>query len=145
MWMLSTLESRRFGTMQVTEEAVVQFPEGLPGFEDLREFLLLNPPGLEPVKFLVSRGDPEISFPILAADLCFEGYAQTLDRSALQAMGAPDPSTLAIYAILTFHHEGELVTANLRAPVLINPTTQIGRQVTMLDCTHSLRHALVGS
>jgi flagellar assembly factor FliW len=142
--MASTLESRRFGTMQVTEEAVVRFPEGLPGFEELREFLLLSPPGLEPVQFLVSCGDPEISFPILAAHLCLDGYTPELDSSALQAMGVPESSVLAIYAILTFHHECERVTANLRAPVLINPTARIGRQVTLLDCTHSLRHALVG-
>jgi len=142
--MPSTLESRRFGTVQVTEEAVVRFPEGLPGFEELREFLLLSSPGLEPVQFLVSCKDPEISFPILAARLCLEGYAPELDRSALQALAVPEMSALAIYAILSFHHECERVTANLRAPVLINPAARIGRQVTLMDSTQSLRHALVG-
>jgi flagellar assembly factor FliW len=142
--MPSTLESRRFGTVQVTEEAVVRFPEGLPGFEEYREFLLLSPPGLEPVQFLVSCGDPEISFPILAAPLCLEGYAPELESSALQALGAPEASALAIYVILTFHHDCERVTANLRAPVLINSMARIGRQVTLMDSTHSLRHALVG-
>ena len=141
--MPSTLESRRFGTLQVTEEAVVRFPEGLPGFEELHEFLLLSPPGLEPVQFLVSCGDPEISFPILAAPLCLEGYAPELESSALQALEVPEASALAIYVVLTFHHEFERVTANLRAPVLINPISRIGRQVTLMDSTHSLRHTLV--
>ena len=142
--MPTTLESRRFGTLEVTEEAVVRFPDGLPGFEELREFLLLSPPELDPVQFLVSCADPEISFPILAARLCLDGYAPELDRSDMQALGVSEPAALAIYTILTFHPESERVTANLRAPLLINPSARIGRQVTLPDSTHSLRHALVG-
>jgi flagellar assembly factor FliW len=142
--MPSTLESRRFGTVRVTEEAVVRFPEGLPGFEELREFLLLSPPELEPVQFLVSCGDPEISFPILPASLCLEGYAPELESSTLQALEVPEASAPAMYAILTFHHECDRVTANLRAPVLINSSARLGRQVTLMDSTHSLRHVLVG-
>ena len=142
--MATTLESRRFGSVPLTEEAIVRFSEGLPGFEELREFLLLGPPDLAPVQFLVSLEDPEISFPILAAQLCLSDYAPELDGAELRALGVSDPSALAVYAILTFHHECERVTANLRAPVLINPSARVGRQVTLGDSTHSLRHALVG-
>lgn len=142
--MPTTLESRRFGSLPVAEEEILRFPEGLPGFEELREFLLLSPPDLAPVQFLVSLQDPEISFPILVAQLCLPNYAPELDGAELRALGVADPSALAIYAILTFHHEREEVTANLRAPVLINPLARLGRQVTLVDSTYSLRHPLLG-
>ncbi len=142
--MPTMLESRRFGSVLVAEEEIVRFPEGLPGFEELREFLLLSPPDLTPVQFLVALQDPEISFPLLAAGLCLAGYAPRLDAGDLGGLGTADASGLAIYAILTFHPEGEEVTANLRAPILINPAARIGRQMTLVDSTYSLRHPLLG-
>lgn len=142
--MSMTLESRRFGQVQVHEEAVIRFPDGLPGFEELRRFLLLTVPDLEPVQFLVSIDDAEISFSLLPAPLCAPGYAPDFRAGDLEPLGAADGAAVTAYAILTFHHEGERVTANLRAPVLINPATRVGRQVTLSDSTHSLRHELVG-
>ena len=142
--MPTTLESRRFGSLPVAEEKILQFPEGLPGFEDLREFLLLGPPDLAPVQFLVSLQDPDISFPILPAILCLGKYAPAIDAADCHDLGVADGSALAIYAILTFHHECEKVTANLRAPVLINPLARLGRQVTLADSTYSFRHPLLG-
>jgi flagellar assembly factor FliW len=142
--MPTTLESRRFGSLPVADEEILRFPEGLPGFEELREFLLLSPPDLAPVQFLVSLQVPEIIFPILPASLCLGKYAPTIDAADCHDLGAADGSAFAIYAILTFHHEREEVTANLRAPVLINPLARLGRQVTLVDSTYSLRHPLLG-
>jgi flagellar assembly factor FliW len=139
-----TLESRRFGQMEVREEAVIRFPDGLPGFEELHRFLLLSLPELEPVQFLVSIDDTEISFPVLPAPLCVPDYAPDVRAADLEPLRAAEGSAVTTYVILTFHHEGERVTANLRAPVLINPASRVGRQVTLSDSTHSLRHELVG-
>ncbi|HYL81272.1 MAG TPA: flagellar assembly protein FliW [Candidatus Acidoferrum sp.] len=142
--MPATLESRRFGSVPVTEEDIVRFAEGLPGFEELREFLFVRPEDLAPVQFLVSCENPEICFPILAVQLCLPGYAPRLDPAQLEALGVADPAAVEWHAILTFHQECEGLTANLRAPVLINPSRRIGRQVTLTDSTYSLRHSLVG-
>jgi len=142
--MPATLESRRFGSVEVVEEATLLFAEGLPGFEELREFLLLSPPELAPVQFLVSLMVPDISFPVLPASLCLPGYAPQLGEADLDQLHLVAASEATLYAILTFHHEQEEVTANLRAPLAINIAARLGRQVTLADSTYSLRHPLCG-
>ena len=92
--MPTTLESRRFGAMTVAEEDIVRFPEGLPGFEELREFLLLSPPDLAPVQFLVALQDPEIAFPLLAARLCLAEYAPRLDAVEIRGLATTDVSSV---------------------------------------------------
>jgi len=142
--MPTTLESRRFGSVPVAEEEILRFREGLPGFEELREFLLLSPPDLAPVQFLISLQDPEISFPLLSVALCPAEYSPAFGATDWQDLGVAEVSALAIYAILTFHPEREEVTANLRAPILINASARLGRQVTLMDSSYSLRHPLLG-
>ncbi len=138
-----TLESRRFGRIPVAEAQVLRFPEGLPGFEELREFLLLSPPALAPVQFLVALADPDISFPVLPARLCLAGYAPALGPAELAGLEAAGPDDLALYAILTFDQARAQVTANLRAPLLVNPAARLGRQALLPDSTYALRHALL--
>ena len=141
--MTTTLESRLFGSVPVAELDILRFPEGIPGFEELREFLLLSPEDLAPVQFLVSLRDPEINFPILAASLCLPDYAPAVHGKDLSDLEVGDLSGLAVYAIVTFRHtEGE-ITTNLRAPLLINPTAQLGKQVILSDSTYTLRHSLL--
>ncbi|MFB3816363.1 MAG: flagellar assembly protein FliW [Candidatus Methylomirabilales bacterium] len=137
------VESRRFGCVPVAEENVLRFPEGLPGFEGLREFLLVAPAELAPVQFLVPLADPEISFPILPARLCLADYAPALGAAELDGLQTDRPADLALYAILTFDQAHEQVTANLRAPILLNPAARLGRQVILPDATYALRHALL--
>jgi flagellar assembly factor FliW len=142
--MPTTLESRRFGPVAVADEEILHFPEGLPGFEELREFLLLSPPDFAPVQFLVSLQDPEIGFPILAASLCLEKYTPAVHATELLDLGLSDPSGLAVYAVITFRHEEGQITANLRAPLFINPMARLGKQVILSDSTYTLHHRLLG-
>jgi flagellar assembly factor FliW len=139
--MPTILESRCFGSLSVAEEEIFRFPDGLPGFEELHEFLVLSPPELAPVQFLLSVQEPDVTFPILRVS-CLCDYAPKIEAVELEALGATDPSAVVVYAILTFHHEREEATANLRAPVLINPTVRLGKQVILSDSTHPLRHPL---
>ena len=141
--MPTTMDSARFGSVPVAEEEILRFPEGLPGFEELREFLLLSPPELAPVPFLVALQDPEINFPILPAGMCLESYAPAVHAADVGDLGVCDPSGLAIYAVITFRHERGEITANLRAPLLINPTARLGKQVILSDSTYTLHHPLV--
>lgn len=143
--MPATLESRRFGSVLVQGDEVLAFPEGIPGFEDLREYLLLSPPDFAPLKFLVALRDPEISFLVLQPHTCLPGYTPALEAAHLRGLEAADPADMAIYAILTFHPEREEVTANLRAPILINPAARLGRQVILTDSKYALHHPLLGS
>jgi flagellar assembly factor FliW len=142
--MPGTLESCRFGPLSYCEEEILHFPEGLPGFEEMREFLLLSPPGAAPLQYLLALRDPEIGFLVLEARTCLPGYTPALEEAHLRGLGTDGPAVPGIYVIVNLHHDREEVTANLRAPVLINPGARLGRQVILAETSYALHHRLLG-
>jgi flagellar assembly factor FliW len=119
----------RFGEFTVPLSQVVQFPDGIPGFEQCRRFMLIAADRLTPLSCLQALDAPFPSFlaaePVnLRAD--YRPVLGTADRARL---GVTDTGTVLWLVVLTIGlHD---VTANLKAPVAVNPATMVGRQVVL--------------
>ena len=152
------LHSVQLGAIEYPEEHVLHFPLGLPAFEDETRFLPVERPGMEPIVFLQSLQRPDLAFPTLpvkALDPRFE-LALTEDElhwlsgdppaGAQQLARVPGPHAitedLIALAIVTVSAEG--ITANLRAPVVVNQRTRLGIQAIQAESNYSLQHP-VGS
>jgi flagellar assembly factor FliW len=136
------VRSRRFGHLEVRPDKIITFPTGLIGFEEYHEYILVQPDGLEPLSFLVACDNPEVAFPILAADLCSAGYAPTIPGDALDTVGAGAGEHVDILAICTTAPDTGTLHANLRGPVVVNTAAQLACQVVLHDSNYSLRHLL---
>lgn len=68
------IHTSRFGAVSLTSEDVIQFPEGLLGFNELRRFVLLDDPTDEIFAWLQSCEEPGIAFPLLEPELFTTGY-----------------------------------------------------------------------
>lgn len=139
---LRVLESRRFGRLEVPAGALVAFPEGIPGFEDLRDYAWVAPDALEPLAFLVACQDPEVALPVLPAAWGPPGYAPRFPPEALRAVGAAPGDPLEVLLVITLAADTGTLHANLRGPILINRATRQGCQVVLPDPAYSLRHLL---
>jgi flagellar assembly factor FliW len=125
----------RFGAFDVPHPQIVSFPEGIPGFESCRRFVLILADELSPLTCLQALDAPYPSF--LAADPAtvrpdYEPALSGADRSAL---GLADGQPLWLVILTLGMHQ---VTANLKAPVAINPMTMTGRQVLLEDPAYSV-------
>jgi flagellar assembly factor FliW len=136
------MESRRFGRLTVTPERLVEFPAGLIGFEELREYLMVEETAWMPLRFLVACDDPELAFPVLPAPLCAPDYAPTFPAEAFGLIGALGGEPLEVLAVCTLAADTQTLHANLQGPILLNPATRLGCQVVLHDSPYSLRHLL---
>ena len=118
------LESRRFGRLEVASDKVVTFPAGLIGFEEIHDYVLVQPDGLEPLSFLVACDNPEVAFPVLPGELCLAGYAPDIPSTALESIAAGPAAHFEILAICATAPDTGTLHANLRGPVVVNPATQ---------------------
>jgi flagellar assembly factor FliW len=112
---------------QFVETPVVEFPSGIPGFEADRRFVLIASADLSPLGCLKSVDSSDLSFLVIDPRLLSFGYDLTLndfERARLEA--GPDDALLWL-AIVTITEKQ--ATANLRAPVVINPAKMLGCQV----------------
>ncbi|MCX7978527.1 MAG: flagellar assembly protein FliW, partial [Bdellovibrionaceae bacterium] len=75
------LETSRFGKVEVAPEDVLTFPEGILGFSDLRQFVILDDPNDEIFAWLQSCESSAIAFPVLEPELFADGYKAMLTKS----------------------------------------------------------------
>ena len=118
----------------------ITFPDGIPGFEACRRFVLLTSEPMAPLQRIESIEGPPAAFLGIDPRLLLEGYRCKLTETDLRALGADAETTLLWFAIIS-ETDGAL-TANLRAPIVINPRLMIGFQVMPHDCLYPLRHQL---
>ncbi len=131
-----------FGDFELRQDDIIAFPNGLPGFENDRRFVLLTAPAFAPVQCLQSIDGPSPSFLVVDPRLVIEDYRTRLNQSDLTRLGAADDAALLWLAIVTVTDEG--MFANLRAPVVVNPTRMLGFQLVPSDSLYPLRHRLFG-
>lgn len=108
------------------EPLVVTFPAGIPGFETCRRFVLIASDDLTPLGCLKTLDPPGASFLVIDPKLLALNYDQTLREFERARIGAAAGDSLLWLAIVTVTADG--ASANLRAPVVINPRRMIGCQ-----------------
>jgi flagellar assembly factor FliW len=117
----------RFGEFDVTSPANVTFPDGIPGFEACRRFILIAADELSPLSCLQALDAPCPSF-LAANPLTIRAdYRMDLGQADRFKLGVRSGDPLLWLVILTV--ELHRVTANLKAPIVINSRQMVGRQV----------------
>jgi flagellar assembly factor FliW len=122
---------------------VIRFPNGLPGFEGCRSFLLMMSDAIGPIQCLKAIEGPTASFLVIDPRRVLPEYRCELsagDRHRLGVTG--DDNSLLWLVLITIELDGT-ITANLRAPIVINPNRMVGQQVVPHNCVYPIRHVVV--
>jgi flagellar assembly factor FliW len=121
--------------LEYGEADIITFAEGLIGLPHLRRMVLVNRAEAEPFLWLASVDEPETAFLVLDPRLWTPGYQPALPESLKQLSGAAD-ETLVVLAIVTIAADWAASTINLRAPIVISPSTMQGAQVILTESTY---------
>ena len=113
----------------VPEESVIRFEGGLPGFGDLRRFLLLEPEELGPVVLLQSLDDEHVSIPLAPVRSVAPDYELRVSAGGLRALGAETVDEVVGFAVLVLPAAQGPAGCNLLAPIVLNPRTRLASQV----------------
>ena len=98
--MIHKLDSPRFGTLEYSDQQILEFPDGMLGFPDLRRFLHLSPEDMKPLQFLLAVEQPQLSFPLLNPYLVRPDYGFELSASDRTALGLGQKADVAVYCQL---------------------------------------------
>ena len=116
--MSHTIESTRFGTLEIPSAAVLEFPNGLIGLGGSRYALVAKEED-SVFLWLHSLDDPSIALPVVNPWRFFGSYAVELSDDEAARIGVSDPDETEVYVTVTAAEEVEDFSANLRAPILI--------------------------
>ncbi len=131
-----------FGEFDVDPRDILSFPDGLPGFESCRRFVVLSSETTSPLQLLQAVGGEAASFLAIDPRLVVADYACPLTAADLLRLGADGSEPLVWLALIALG-EGGGATVNLRAPVVVNPARMTGFQVVPSISQYPLRHPLV--
>jgi flagellar assembly factor FliW len=122
---------------------VLSLAEPLPGFPGLRDFALVPADSAGLLFWLPSVTPNGPWFLAVPAAPFFPDYAPALPRAACAELGIEDAAAGELYCLITVP-DGDVTaaTANLRAPLVVNPTTHRARQIVLTDGVHPIREPL---
>jgi flagellar assembly factor FliW len=119
--------------------SVLVFPEGLPGFETARRFVLLEPAECEPVRLLQSDENDALSLPVIPAhfvDPAYQLHLEPRDRELLGFAQPPPPGGVVCLLVLILGSAGNAPRCNLFAPIVINPANLRAKQVMQIGSSY---------
>ncbi|HRG72237.1 MAG TPA: flagellar assembly protein FliW, partial [Thauera aminoaromatica] len=129
------VETYLFGAVEVSPEKVIEFPNGLVGFEQNKRFMLAHEDGTaQPSSYtLQSLDDPNLAFQIVDPVTLGFNYELNLSDAETALLQSPAPEDVLVMQVLFKQEEDgkARITPSLRAPLLINTKARIGMQKVM--------------
>lgn len=125
------IKSPRVGMIEVQEEKVVTFPEGLLGFRDFKRYYFHEPSEGAALKWMQSVELPALGFVVADPRLfCPEYRAKALPEQ-LEGLRIAEASEAQVWVILTIPSDPAQMTANLQGPLVVNREERLGAQIVL--------------
>ena len=137
------IHSTQFGELHVSEDQVLNFPEGLPGFPEERAFAIIPYGDNSPFAILQSLTEPALTFLLAETFVFFPDYAFELDDRLAARLGFSPENMPQVFSILTVKDSLANTTANLAAPLLVNGKARTAAQIVLERTSYTTRHPLL--
>jgi len=134
-----------FGSLEIPDDKIITFKEGLPGFPQIHRFAVLELEELKPFQYLQALDDPPISLFVINPFMVDPSYEFRLTDSDMEDVNSTNSAELAVYAVATIPEDPNEATLNLMAPIVINERDRCGKQVILHESKYSVRHPLLSS
>ena len=135
------INSTLLGEIEFDENYIINFPQGIPGFEDEKEYILLPMDEKGLYFYFQSVRNADLCLLICEPFTFFPEYEVDIDDEYLSNIGIKEEGQeMSIYLVLTVPKDYKQTTANLVAPLVINPKNRQGIQYITTKNTYTTRH-----
>jgi flagellar assembly factor FliW len=136
------VKTSRFGELQVNDKDIINFPEGLLGFENHKRFFVVDPGDATLILWLQSIDDEKVAFPIIEPKIFKPDYVAKLMPADMRSIELETITETRIYTILTIPSNVTEMSANLKAPIVINNAKKIAKQIVLQDSKLTVTHEM---
>lgn len=137
------INTKYHGEIEIDDKVIVKFEEGIPSFEDEKQFVVLPLEEDSPFLILQSMTTSSLGFVIINPFEYFADYTIDVSESTVQKLKIENEECVAIYTILTVQEPFENTTANLSGPIVINAKEQLGKQVILNNDKYTTQHRII--
>ena len=139
-----TVNTKAYGKIDVDERQLIHFPFGIFGFENLKDFVLLDA-AQQPFYWLQSLDVKETAFVLINPLVFRKDYELDVLKGDLEEIGLSggEEDNILLFAIVTVPQNQQKMSANLQGPVVINRDNKQGRQSITLDPRWKTKHYIL--
>lgn len=127
------------GKMEYSESEVLTFEKGIPGFQDLKKFIIKEVSSESPFSVMQSIEDKYIGFIIISPFLIDDKYEIKLSDETIKLLNIEKPEDILLYTIVTLKEKIEDITTNLKAPLVINTKNNKAEQYILDSEKYKIR------
>ena len=136
------ISTKIFGEIEISEKQKIAVKEGLFGFEDVEDYVLLDYEEGSPFYWLQAEHIPEIAFLLIDPNVIVEDYDLAVDKNDLKSIEIEDGDDVLVFTIVTLNDDPSKTTVNLLGPIVINKKTHIAKQLISTNESYSVRQPL---
>lgn len=138
-----TIETRDFGSIEISEEGILTFRLPILGFEKEEQFVILYDDEVgDSLAWLQSVNSRDVCFIIIDPSLLLEAYAPAITPAVLETLGSGSAQQDIVFrCLVVIPKQAGDATVNLKSPLVINPAKKLAAQV-ILDEDYPIRAPL---
>ena len=136
------IQTKFHGATDIRAEQLWEFPKGLPGFDDEKEFALLPVEGNDMFQVLQSTTTADVAFIVASPYTVVTDYSFEVDEPTINLLGIKKEEDVFVLGVLSLKERIDSSTINLQAPLIFQKNTKKAKQMILNDNTFSLRHPI---
>lgn len=134
------LSTSRFGDIEINDEKILRFDEGLPGLEEYKQYVVLQINESYPIIWMQSTENQNVCLPVIDSFLAVPEYAFNISDEDASELALTGPENLHVLSVLVITENLEGMTMNLAAPIIINIETGRAKQIILNGGEYNVRY-----
>ncbi|MDI9508467.1 MAG: flagellar assembly protein FliW [Clostridiales bacterium] len=137
------VKTKHFGEVDLDESKIIYFEQGILGFSDCKSYTIIydNEKGERPdITWLQSIDEPGLAIPIISPFLIMPDYNPTVEDELLSHLGDITPDNLVVLVSVTVPSDPTKISANMKAPFVINADSKKGCQLVIDDGDYEVKY-----
>ncbi|MDD7794631.1 flagellar assembly protein FliW [Clostridium sp. 'White wine YQ'] len=135
--------TRFHGTFNYDEKDIINFPNGIMGFEDLKKFIIVQSKENEAFSIFQSLENSEVGLVVVSPFDVKKDYEIELNEEVIKSLSIENPEEVVLYNTVTLNSDVYKITVNLKAPIIININKKVGKQVIIDKEDFKIKHPLI--
>ncbi|NFT16183.1 flagellar assembly protein FliW [Clostridium botulinum] len=131
------------GNIEYEEKDKITFKKGILGFENLKEYILVDLKECEPFKLLQSLEDEDVGLIVVSPFEFLKNYETKLNTEEIKRLEIRSEEEVTLVTTVTLNSDSKKITTNLKAPLIINISNNLGEQIILDNSDYKIKHLLI--
>lgn len=137
------VNTKFFGELEADEKDIISFEDNIPGFPDLKEYLMVYDNKNEHFNYLQAIDDINVCFIITSPFFIIPDYSMDISADSVNKLEIEEDKDVMLYSIVTIPEDIKQMTANMKAPLVVNVKNRKALQEVLDDERYSIKHRIV--